>query len=82
LPSISSILTPAPGIISVIKAAMILEKGMILPNINFETPNEKIPFDDWNMKVILSYLVWKVIVYDTRPQRHNVPGQEGRNSQV
>lgn len=39
------------GIISVIKAAMMLERGFILPNYDFKTPNEKIPFSKWNLKV-------------------------------
>lgn len=41
----------ASGVISVIKAAMMLQKGFILPNTNFETPNENIPLAQWNMKV-------------------------------
>ena len=39
------------GIISIIKATLMLEKGFILPNINFEKANETIPLDQWNMKV-------------------------------
>lgn len=39
------------GIVSVIKAAMMLERGMILPNCDFEVPKESIPFTKWNMKV-------------------------------
>lgn len=41
----------ASGVVSVIKSAMMLEKGFILPNYNFETPNSKIPLAEWNMKV-------------------------------
>jgi acyl transferase domain-containing protein len=41
----------ASGIVSVIKAAMMLEKGMILPNANFDKPNPNIPLDQYNMKV-------------------------------
>jgi acyl transferase domain-containing protein len=48
----------ASGIISVIKAAMMLEKGMILPNINFEKANEAIPFEKWNLKVPTSVRPW------------------------
>jgi hypothetical protein len=39
------------GIMSVIKTALMLEKGFILPNINFDKPNEAIPLTQWNMKV-------------------------------
>lgn len=41
----------ASGIISIIKATLMLEKGFILPNTNFETPNKDIPLAKWNMKV-------------------------------
>jgi acyl transferase domain-containing protein len=41
----------ASGIMSVIKSSLMLEKGFILPNVNFETPNEQIPMEEWNMKV-------------------------------
>lgn len=41
----------ASGIISVIKAAMMLDKRLILPNTNFEKANEAIPLAEWNMKV-------------------------------
>lgn len=39
------------GIISVIKASMMLEEGFILPNLNFEKANESIPLAEWNIKV-------------------------------
>lgn len=38
------------GIISVIKTAMMLERGFILPNHDFKKPNEKIPLAKWNLK--------------------------------
>ena len=41
----------ASGVISIIKATMMLEKGFVLPNTNFQTPNESIPLAKWNMKV-------------------------------
>jgi acyl transferase domain-containing protein len=40
----------ASGVISIIKTAMMLEKGLILPNCNFEQPNPAIPIHEWNMK--------------------------------
>ncbi|KJZ74256.1 hypothetical protein HIM_06262 [Hirsutella minnesotensis 3608] len=48
----------ASGIISVIKAAMMLEKGFILPNTNYEKTNENIPLDEWNMKVPTTLRSW------------------------
>ncbi|KAF4538109.1 Polyketide synthase [Lasiodiplodia theobromae] len=48
----------ASGLVSVIKAAMMLERGFILPNINFEKPNEAIPLAQWNMKVPTNQRPW------------------------
>ena len=41
----------ASGVVSVIKSAMMLEKGFVLPNCNFERGNPKVPFTEWNLKV-------------------------------
>jgi len=41
----------ATGIISIIKTAMMLERGFILPNYDFKKPNDKIPFSKWHLKV-------------------------------
>lgn len=41
----------ASGIVSIIKSAMILEKGFVLPNLNFQKPNQNIPLAEWKMKV-------------------------------
>lgn len=46
------------GIVSVIKAAMMLEKRMLLPNANFEEANPNIPLTEWNMKVPTSTRPW------------------------
>ncbi|KAN0092149.1 BcPKS8, polyketide synthase [Hyaloscypha variabilis] len=48
----------ASGVISVIKSAMMLEKGFVLPNCNFEKGNPKIPFDEWGMKVPTTQRPW------------------------
>ncbi|KAI9653222.1 MAG: Type I Iterative PKS [Bathelium mastoideum] len=48
----------ASGIVSVIKTAMMLERGFILPNHDFRKPNEKIPFDKWHLKVPVRQLPW------------------------
>ena len=39
------------GIAGLLKAILVLEKGVIPPNIWFERPNPKIPVDAWNIKV-------------------------------
>lgn len=41
----------ASGVISIIKASLMLERRFILPNTNFEKANPKIPFHEWNGKV-------------------------------
>lgn len=41
----------ASGVVSLIKAAMMLDHDLLLPNADFKKPNENIPLDEWNMKV-------------------------------
>ncbi|KAI1181174.1 ketoacyl-synt-domain-containing protein [Nemania sp. FL0916] len=48
----------ASGIAAVIKSALMLERGFILPNYDFKHPNEKIPFKAWHMKVPISQRPW------------------------
>ncbi|KAH6607076.1 hypothetical protein Trco_003389 [Trichoderma cornu-damae] len=48
----------ASGIVSIIKASMMLERGFVLPNVNFEKANEAIPLDEWNVKVPTSIRPW------------------------
>ncbi|KAI8626307.1 ketoacyl-synt-domain-containing protein [Xylariaceae sp. FL1651] len=48
----------ASGIVAVIKSALMLERGFILPNYDFKQPNEKIPFKEWNLKVPISQRPW------------------------
>lgn len=44
----------ASGIAGLIKAILVLEKGIIPPNIWFERPNSQIPLQKWNIKVWVS----------------------------
>ncbi|EEH17875.1 hypothetical protein PABG_00438 [Paracoccidioides brasiliensis Pb03] len=48
----------ASGVVSVIKTAMMLEKGFILPNCDFEKPNNAIPLEEWNLKVPKRQVPW------------------------
>ena len=41
----------ASGVCSVIKAALMLERKFVLPSCDLQTPNRKIPFEKYNMKV-------------------------------
>ncbi|KAK1569964.1 beta-ketoacyl synthase domain-containing protein [Colletotrichum navitas] len=51
-------LEAASGIAGVIKAAMMLERGFLLPNHDFKKPNEKIPWKEWNMKIPATQRPW------------------------
>ena len=44
-------LEAASGIAGLVKTVLMLEKGKVLPNRNFETPSKRIPFEDWRLKV-------------------------------
>lgn len=46
------------GIAGVIKTALMLERGFILPNYDFKHPNENIPFDEWGLKVATRQQPW------------------------
>ncbi|EAT81565.2 hypothetical protein SNOG_11066 [Parastagonospora nodorum SN15] len=48
----------ATGIAGIIKTALMLERGFILPNYDFKQPNEKIPFDEWGLKVPVRQQPW------------------------
>jgi len=37
-----------------------LERGFILPNYDFKQPNEKIPFDEWGLKVPTTQRPWPI----------------------
>jgi acyl transferase domain-containing protein len=41
----------ASGLASIIKTVMVLEQGVIPPNINFDKVNPKIPAEEWNITV-------------------------------
>ncbi|CZR50438.1 related to polyketide synthase [Phialocephala subalpina] len=56
--SLEYMLTTSTGIISVIKTALMLERGFILPNYDFKKPNEAIPFSKWHLKVPISQRPW------------------------
>ena len=53
-------LEAAAGIAGVIKTALMLERGFILPNYDFKHPNEKIPFDEWGLKVPTTQRPWPI----------------------
>ncbi|KAF4334054.1 polyketide synthase [Fusarium beomiforme] len=46
------------GIAGLIKAVLVLEKGIIPSNMGFETPNPKIPVQDWHLKFPIKPEAW------------------------
>ncbi|KAL9121038.1 MAG: hypothetical protein Q9187_002404 [Circinaria calcarea] len=48
------------GIAGLLKAILVLEKGVIPPNIWFERPNPKIPVDAWNIKFPVERTAWPI----------------------
>lgn len=48
----------AAGIAGLMKTVMVLESGIIPPNIWFEKPNPSIPLDEWNIKFPLEVTPW------------------------
>ncbi|KAK3319476.1 putative polyketide synthase [Cercophora scortea] len=51
-------LEAAAGIASIIKAVLMLETGLIPPNINFNKPNPNIQWDKWNVRVPTQLTPW------------------------
>ncbi|KAL8372278.1 hypothetical protein RB595_001863 [Gaeumannomyces hyphopodioides] len=48
----------ASGIVSMIKSAMMLERGYLLPNHDFRDGNREIPFNEWGIKVPSRVMPW------------------------
>ena len=44
----------ASGLAGLIKTVLILETGLIPPNLNFEQSNERIALQEWNLKLSIS----------------------------
>ncbi|TVY84967.1 Highly reducing polyketide synthase azaB [Lachnellula suecica] len=49
---------PVSGLAAVIKTAWVLKRQQIPPNLNYKTPNPKIPLQEWNLKVPTSLTKW------------------------
>ena len=46
------------GLTGIIKTVLMLEKGKIAPNYDFQTLNKKINSSDWNLEVPKTLLNW------------------------
>lgn len=70
----------ASGVVSVIKSAMMLEKGFILPNCDFKSGSSRIPFNEWNLKVYgYPPPLFVSLIDETRCLSLNVYGPETRS---
>lgn len=62
-------LESASGIASLMKTVLLLENGLIPPNIGFNRANLRIPTQDWHIKVCLAFLFRRSIAHP----RHKFP---------
>lgn len=60
----------ASGVAGVIKAIMMLERLIILPSRNFETPNPRIAFKEWNLRVSQAVLAGLVVINANKRRYH------------
>lgn len=51
-------LESASGILAVIKTAVMMDRGFVLPNYDFKLGNPKIPFAEWGLKVPIRQMPW------------------------
>ncbi|KAL7793746.1 putative polyketide synthase [Trichoderma ceciliae] len=51
-------LEAASGLAGVIKSVLMLERGLIPPNIHFDNPNPMIEFDNWNLQIPTHLMKW------------------------
>ena len=72
-------LEAAAGVAGLIKASLMVERGQVLPNIHFETPNPKIPFDQMDIRIPTSEEAWPV-ENKTRRASVNSFGYGGTNA--
>lgn len=70
----------AAGIAALMKAVLVLENGIIPPNIWFEKPNVKIPVDKWNIKFPIEATPWPD--FGLRRVSVNAFGYGGSNAHV
>ena len=73
---------PTSGLASVIKVALALERRVIPPSINFESPNERLTLDKWNLKVPVQCESWPVGCHGKRRASVNNFGYGGANAHV
>ncbi|KAL4865188.1 hypothetical protein BDV12DRAFT_200380 [Aspergillus spectabilis] len=73
----------ASGLAAVVKGVLSLEKGLIPPTVNYETPNPKLRLDEWRLKVVRLMEHWPDSMVDG-PRRMSINnfGYGGANAHV
>lgn len=73
----------ASGLAAIIKGVLCLEKGLIPPTVNYETPNPKLKLDEWRLKVVRTIEQWPDSLVDG-PHRMSINnfGYGGANAHV
>lgn len=74
-------LEAASAVAQVIKTVLVLEKGIIPPNINFEKINPRIPIDRWGLKLPLKATAFEAGPDGLRRASVNSFGFGGTNAQ-
>lgn len=71
------------GLAAIIKGVLCLEKGLIPPTVNYETPNPKLKLDEWRLKVVRTIEQWPESLIDG-PRRMSINnfGYGGANAHV
>ena len=72
-------LEAAAGVAGLIKASLMLHHGQVLPNLHFETPNPKIPFEQMDIRVPTEVEPWPIET-DQRRVSVNSFGYGGTNA--
>ncbi|KAF7156259.1 hypothetical protein CNMCM5623_009652 [Aspergillus felis] len=73
----------ASGLAAMIKGVLCLEKGIIPPSVNYETPNPKLKLEEWRLKVVRTMEQWPDSLVDG-PRRMSINnfGYGGANAHV
>ncbi|KAL4893539.1 putative polyketide synthase [Aspergillus ambiguus] len=73
----------ASGLAAMVKGVLSLEKGLIPPTVNYETPNPKLKLDEWRLKVVRTMEQWPDSLIDG-PRRMSINnfGYGGANAHV
>ncbi|PYI02377.1 putative polyketide synthase [Aspergillus sclerotiicarbonarius CBS 121057] len=74
----------ASGLAAMVKGVLCLEKGLIPPTVNYETPNAKLKLDEWRLKVVRSMEQWPDSLVEDSPPRMSINnfGYGGANAHV